>query len=259
MRPINFQNFKNRSIIIRTNYGDDSIALIQWAYEAGLKNLRVVYTDTGWAALEWQERVNRGAAYAKGLSFETITIAPKIRFDEAVLGRGSFPSHEFQWCTSFLKGLPFLEWLDTIDLNCEAVIMMAKRRSTVPNQVIPEWIEHCEFHNDRTVWHPLVEVDDNERNALLERAGFTPLNHRSLECEPCVNSSLADLARMHPEDVEKVEKLEAEMKSTLFSSKDFGDEGIRLQVKWAKEHSPKGNNYHPLFYRGCGNHFGCGL
>jgi 3'-phosphoadenosine 5'-phosphosulfate sulfotransferase (PAPS reductase)/FAD synthetase len=257
MNPVDLK----RKYIIRTNYGDDSIALTQWAYEAGFKNLRVVYTDTGFAAARFQERIHKGKEHIQRLGFEAVTITSKIRFDEAVLGRRAFPSHEIQWCTSFLKGLPFLEWLDSVDLNCEAVIMMAKRQSTVPNQVIPECIEHCEFHNERAVWHPLIEINDDERNALLERAGVTPLNHRSLECEPCVNSNVADLARMQPEEIDKLEALESELNTSLFSAEDFGAKGIRLQVKWAKENTtPQGKKgYHSLFYRGCGNHFGCGL
>jgi len=36
--------------VIFASYGNDSIALIQWAHEHNLKNVTVAYSDTGWAA-----------------------------------------------------------------------------------------------------------------------------------------------------------------------------------------------------------------
>ena len=43
--------------IIKSSYGNDSIALIQWAHERGLQNVAVLYNDTGWADPAWIGRV----------------------------------------------------------------------------------------------------------------------------------------------------------------------------------------------------------
>lgn len=274
-----------KPLVIRTQYGDDSIALVQWAYEKKLPNVQVVYADTGFAAESWEERIKLGEAHANRCGFLTTRIISPISFPDAIKGRGEFPSSKFQWCSTLLKGLPFLDWLDTWDIHCNAIIMIAKRKEAASaHGSLSEWIEKCEFHNHRTVWHAILEVNDKERDALLTRAGFKPLNHRSLECEPCVNSTPEDLARLHPMDCEKIDRLEQALSASLFS------EEIRLTVKQAKamsqpktdkDNKNKGNKsqenknnenkenkenkkekkpqYLDLFYRGCGNPFGCGL
>lgn len=234
-----------RPLYIRTQYGDESIALVQWAYEAGL-SATVVYVDTGWAAESWQQRIQLGEAHAKACGFKTLRIVSEITFADAVIGRGEFPSSKFQWCSALLKGLPFVDWLETVDTAGHAVILIAKRAAAaLAHAALPEWIEPCQFHGDRTVWHPMLAVIDAERDALLERAGFVPLNHRSLECEPCVNSTESDLERFNynHNDKQRLVELEQELGSSW---------------KW-KPALPVPEKYLDLFYRGCGNHFGCGL
>ena len=48
--------------VVFASYGNDSIALIQWVYERRLKNVAVVYSDTGWAADWWPARVKKAEA-----------------------------------------------------------------------------------------------------------------------------------------------------------------------------------------------------
>jgi hypothetical protein len=251
---------QDRPLIIRSQYGDDSIALVQWAYDNKLENVQVVYVDTGFAAEKWKERIERGEEHARKCGFQPVRIVSSISFAEAVKGRGEFPSSKFQWCSALLKGLPFLDWLEGWDLKCNAILLIAKRKgAATAHETLPEWIEKCEFHNHRTVWHAILNVDKHERNGLLDRAGFEPLNHRSLECEPCVNSSLEDLARLNTQDYDRIKTLEQTMPTTLFT------EAIDLTVERAKTTVNKPNQprikdkYLDLFYRGCGNHFGCGL
>lgn len=234
-----------RPLFIRTQYGDDSIALVQWVFEAGL-SAQVVYIDTGWAATTWQDRIQRGEEHAKNCGFEVQRLLSEITFVDAVIGRQAFPSAKFQWCAGLLKGLVFLDYLERVDLQGSAVILLAKRKAaTLAHAKLLEWIDPCQYHGDRTVWHPMIEVSDVERNALLERAGFSPLGHRSLECEPCPNSTKADWKRMHAEDRERLLSLE----------QDSG-------VLWGRDREQEPEDpeqYLDLFYRGCGNQFGCGL
>lgn len=58
--------------VIFASYGNDSIALIQWAHERGLRNVWCVFNDTGWA-LDWwiNERVPKGEALAQTYGFKT--------------------------------------------------------------------------------------------------------------------------------------------------------------------------------------------
>src|SRR5258708_4057588 len=107
-------------LVIRSNYGNDSIALIEairerQALEPHFKKIYVVYIDTGWAAVKWQERVAKSEKFVKQCGFEAIHLKAKVSFPELVIDRTSFPSTKFQWCAGFLKGLPLLEWLDEHD------------------------------------------------------------------------------------------------------------------------------------------------
>ena len=45
--------------VIFASYGNDSIALIQWAHERGLTDVAVAYSDTGRAAPWWPDRVEQ--------------------------------------------------------------------------------------------------------------------------------------------------------------------------------------------------------
>ena len=49
--------------VIFASYGNDSIALIQWAHERGLQGVHVAYSDTGWAAPWWAARVEQAHRY----------------------------------------------------------------------------------------------------------------------------------------------------------------------------------------------------
>jgi len=51
---------------IFASYGNDSIALIQWAYEKQLKNVAVIHSDTGWASPTWEERVTKAEQWVEG-------------------------------------------------------------------------------------------------------------------------------------------------------------------------------------------------
>ena len=45
--------------VIRASYGNDSIALIQWAREECLTDVVVLYSDTGWSRAWWARRVEQ--------------------------------------------------------------------------------------------------------------------------------------------------------------------------------------------------------
>lgn len=259
-----FKEFKDLPpLVIRSNYGDDSIALVQWAFEAKLKQVEVITIDTGFAAEEFESRKQLGEEHARRCGFKTRTIISPISFAAAVKGRGEFPSAKFQWCSALLKGLPFLDWLDTWDPYCKAIILIAKRKAAAKaHATLTEWIDRCEFHNNRTVWHSIWNLETNERDALLERAGFSPLSHRTLECHPCVNSTDFDLLRLSERDIQKVRELEKDLGTCFFSnpSELSIDELIRLTKENIQNlEQQKEEHYLDLFYRGCGNPYGCGI
>lgn len=239
--------------VISGNYGNDTIAAIQWAKESALASVVVVSIDTGWAAPSWPERVSKAEFFVKQCGYNTIRLIAAVTFAELVRDRKEFPTLNFTWCAGLLKGLPLLEWLDDVDPQCEATIIIGKRRaSSHANLRLPEFIEDSEYHGGRRVWSPLYLHDNSQRDALITRAGFPILAHPSLECEPCVVSQAADLAQLSEQSIAKVAALENALGMPMFSS-SVG--GIAQRVQQAKENPC---DEQALVAR-CGMPFGCGL
>ena len=243
--------------VISSSYGNDSVALIQWAYEHKLANVTVVYCDTGWAAPWWPQRVIDGERLARGYGYQTVQ-CKSIGMHALVRMKKGWPGNGQQFCTAHLKGVPFLEWVDVADPTREAIILIGKRRAESERRKdTPEFIERSEHHGDRKVWHPLYAHTDYERNELLARAGFTPLAHRSLECNPCVNSNRSDFIRLTDGEIERVNDLEAEIGKPMFRPKRFNAMGIHGVVVWAK----KGRDRASIDDEeaDCASLFGCGV
>ena len=240
--------------IIFGNYGNHTIALMQWAYEQQLENLTVVSIDTQWAAAEWQERTIQGEILAKSLGFQAIRLPAKPTFQNLMRDRKEFPTQKFKWCAGFLKILPLLNWLDIEDPQCETVVIMGKRRKdSRANHDLPEFIAEYDHFGMRKVWYPLYNCEDKKFHDLIQHAGFRFLPHRSLECDPCVYNTYADFQRMTENTIAKTESLENEMGKTMFV------QPIRDMVQSARaSDSVKPQNSHELFDMGCGSSFACG-
>jgi 3'-phosphoadenosine 5'-phosphosulfate sulfotransferase (PAPS reductase)/FAD synthetase len=243
--------------VISSSYGNDSVALIQWAHEVGLQDVRVVYCDTGWSAPWWPQRVLKGEALAMDYGFTTLQ-CKSLGMAELVRMKKGWPGNGQQFCTAHLKGLPFLQWIDEADPECKATVLIGKRRAeSEKRKDTPEFIEASEHHGGRKIWHPLYKHTDEERNALLERAGFDPLPHRSLECNPCVNANRGDFMRLTAGEIERVNDLEAEIGKPMFRPKRFNSLGIHGVIRWAKDGRNRGSIDEEESE--CASLFGCGV
>jgi len=240
--------------VIRSNYGNNSLALIQWAYEQQLENVTVCYVDTGWAGEGWLDYVTRCEAYVQGLGFQVKHLQSRLPFADLMITKNGFPTQRFQWCSLHLKGISLLQWLEVLDPTEQAQVLIAKR--SAEHGVIEEFIDCCEYHGDRKVWHPLHRMTDQQRNALITRAGFDRLDTPSLECLPCINSRVTQLRALASSDIEKTEELEEDLDTPFFlPERCDGAEGIRNVVNWAKQADDHALN--PKF--GCSFSFGCGV
>jgi len=231
---------KSRLTVISTSYGNDSIALIQWAKEEGFTNVHTVFVDTGWSAEGWLERVRVCEEWVKDIGFTPHHIVPPVQFEELMLSRKGFPNQRYQWCSAFLKGIPLLEWVDEFDPECQAIQMIGKRREESNERATtPEWIINSEYHGGRIVRHPLYLHTEEMRDALVIRAGFEVLPHRSQECAPCVNANRGDFLLLTEREIQRVEWLEFDVEKLMFRpKKHMGATGIRQIIKWAQ--SPRG-------------------
>lgn len=230
-------------IIASVSWGNDSIALVQWLHEAGRVDVACVYADTGWASVEWPARVERGEALAASYAFATHRVG-SVGFVELARSRKSFPRNGLQFCTSDLKVAPITAFLASVDPDGEATVAIGIRREeSARRSQWPEFIAESPRHGGRDAWFPLVRVVATERDALLRRAGFEPLPHRSRECSPCINSNRADLRLLTPARVDEIEAIEASMgvtskgkPRTLFRPyRHGGAVGIREVVRWAND------------------------
>lgn len=241
--------------VILGNYGNGTIALIQWAKHQQLQDVTVVNVDTGWAAARWQQRIAAGQRLALSYGFQVETITSEPNFVDLMRQRKEFPSSKFQWCSSTLKGLALLDWLDDKDPGCEAKILVGKTRfSSRANRQLAEHIEESEFFDDRTLWHPLVHETEQSFHELITETGLSLLPHRSLECDPCINSTCFDLQQLRAEDLNKAQKLEQEV------GKSFYPQGHIAQLAQEAKQQPPANNAHYLeaFDKGCSSPFACG-
>lgn len=240
--------------VIFSSYGNDSVALIQWAHEQGLENVVVVYSDTGWAAKMWAERVEKMEAWVRSLGF-VASRTTSIGFRGLAFEKKAFPTQMYQWCSYRLKIEPGERWLAQNDPDCRAVCLVGVRREESQDRAsFPAYLLASNSHGGRVMIAPMAEWTEETRNTFLAKAGVEPLPHRSMECSPCINANKDDLKVTAEDDVQKAEDLEAELhdqfgltrngkRRTIFRPhRCMGAVGVREVVKWAK--SPRGK-YRP--------------
>jgi len=242
--------------ILRSNYSNNSLALIQWAHEQQLENVTIIYIDTGLSGAGWLDCVALGEQLARAKGFNTVHIKAPKPFADLMLMKQGFPTRRYQWCSLHLKGIPFLNWAEQHDPQSSATVLLPRLNADQNSEsTASEFIDCCEFHGNRKVWQPLCNLTLAARDQLLQRAGLEPLPHSSLECAPCINSTVAMLQRLTPDEVEKVAELEDDLEAPLFNPDDCDRAlGIFEVVEWARS-----ANDNALQYRfGCSAAFGCG-
>lgn len=246
--------------VISSSYGNDSVAMIQWAKEQSLQDVLVVFVDTGWAAPGWLDRVKRMEKWVQSLGFAVVHLKSPTEFEELMVLKKGFPSQRYQWCSGTLKGLPFLQWIDETDKECQAVVMIGKRREESQERAdTPEFVEASDYHGGRKIWHPLYLHTELMRNELLERAGIPVLPHRSKECSPCINANRDDMRQLTEEDIARVEALEAKVGKTMFRPKRHGGaKGIRKVIAWAYAERGQYNNRQEQMFSQCSSGY-CGF
>ena len=231
--------------IIFSSYGNDSVALIQWAIENKITNISVIYNDTGWAEDSWYKRVEAGEAYCQSHGVKTYRTSSE-GMEALVRRKKGWPmcAGPMQFCTMYLKKEPAQRLLDEIDPNGEAVCMTAIRREESQNRANhPEEVEESESHGGRTLWSPLVNVKEKERDDLVNKTTLPVLPHRSRECFPCICSNRTDLRDVTEARVDFIENIEQEMGFTkngkprvMFRPyRHQGAIGIREVMKWANK------------------------
>ncbi|WP_233343654.1 phosphoadenosine phosphosulfate reductase family protein [Burkholderia cepacia] len=245
--------------VISASYGNDSIATIQWAREREMRDVVVVFIDTGWSKPGWLDRVAMSMKWVEGLGFEAVIIRPTVQFEDLIRMKKGFPSQRFQWCSGMLKGVPFLTWIDDRDPQRTATVIIGKRREESEERAnTPEFIEQSEYHGDRRVWHPLYMHTEAQRNELIARAGFEVLPHRSKECSPCINANKADIRDLSQWEIDRLKRLETDVGKPMFRAKKHGGaNGIEQVIQWSFSRPGKYDSRQEPLFNGCSSGY-CG-
>ncbi len=224
--------------VIFCSYGNDSIALIQWASEQQLSGVAVVFTDTGWAADGWMERVEKAEAWARSLGFVPHRTA-SIGFRQLARDKKGFPTQRYQWCSYILKIEPGMRWLAENDPDARAVCLIGVRREESEGRAdFPAYLLNSANHGGRVMVAPFVDFDAEQRDALIRRAGYEVLPHRSRECK-CINSNRRDMQRFTDADWAEIRDAEAEIGKPMYRPKrHMGARGADEVRRWAN--SPRG-------------------
>ena len=239
-----FQARLTRMYFLFASMGNDSIALIKYF---GMKwrngEVHVLYTNTGWASEEWPARVEKGFALARHYGFDCVELFSEGMESLVLRKKGwPMPASNMQFCTGELKIRPAMNYMDTVDPKREWICVNGVRRAESANRSdTPLWVESSERHGGRTLWSPLAMHTDEQRNQLLEHAGFGVLPHRSRECFPCISGKRETLRDLTEAKLVQIEGIEQRMGNTskgkprsMFRPyRHMGATGIREVKAWA--------------------------
>lgn len=197
--------------LIFASYGNDSIALIQWAHERGLPGVHVAYSDTGWAAQWWPQRVEQAEAWVRSLGFTPHRIASE-GMEALVMRKKAWPrggGGKYQFCTEALKKEPARAWLALNDPQGETTCLTGVRREESENRRdAPEHVLASDDHGGRELWQPLVRHTETMRDELVRKTPMPLLPFRSKECWPCVNVRKQELKLLDDEARNRVHVIE---------------------------------------------------
>lgn len=210
--------------------------MLQDMAERGLTDVAVVYSDTGWASEAWAQRVLDGEAWVASKGWTPVRVG-SVGFEQNVLDQtetGMFPTRLRKHCTKYLKILPFLKWANEVDPDKRALVCVGVRRAESPARAKhPAFLP--EKDDGRHVWHPLIDYSDADRDAMINKTPFPILDHRSDECEVCINATRPDLRRASDRAIDRIDALERKVGRPMFNpAKYAGADGIREVRRWAE-------------------------
>jgi 3'-phosphoadenosine 5'-phosphosulfate sulfotransferase (PAPS reductase)/FAD synthetase len=235
----------SKTFIAFTSGGNDSVAMLQLLIEEKLPQTdRVIalYTNTGWAAPYWAERIERISSWLSGQGIIHVELQTKgfenlVRTEGNRKGEppGRFPTGKEKFCTRQLKILPAQQWLNSLDPEGQFICCVGVRRAESERRAhAPAFIPRSENHGGRSCWHPLVEATDETRNVFVSRTPIDLLDHRSDECEPCIFATRADLRRVGDPKVATIKAIEEDTGKTMFRPAAYaGARGMGEIMKWA--------------------------
>ncbi len=235
--------------IIFGNFGNETIALIQWAHQQALRQVKIIHVETGWSEPMWEKRVQKGRILAESYGFESIALKPVKTFAELLQEKGSFPNPKFQWCATLLKGVTINHWLNEHDPYGKFTIYL-------PHTSKPQDISTAQnLYGERELDYPLSTLKLTTMKTLVADTDFPWLTHRSLECAPCIHSNRQDFQAISLQSIRKVVRMEKNIKTCMFPTTGVHQQHLIAHLRQQKKNQPK-TSYATI---GCGSNWACGM
>lgn len=238
--------------VIFCSGGNDSVALMQYMIERNERDCIVLYNKTAWEMPGWMDRIKEIQIHVESIGWK-FAITESEGFENMVQRKKGFPmaACNMSFCTQNLKTFPTLAWLQENDPEKRFECYAGIRREESQHRAKHPEMKCDSLYEYRLRKFPIVHMQEEERNQLVERFGFDVLPHGSMECFPCINANRRDLRLLseYPDRIALIERLEKKMGYTIKGHpkvmfrpyRHMGAAGIREVVKWALSEHGKYN------------------
>jgi len=220
--------------IISFSGGKDSTALILWAFE-NLKEFEVIFCDTGWEnkiTYDYIQHINETLLRDKLIVLKS---SKYEGFADMSIKRKRVPSSKVRFCTIELKLNPVVEYIQDKLNGFEVHLYNGIRADESASRSKMKTKEFDGDHFGTWIHRPLLNYSSEEIFNLHKKYNIEPnplykLGFSRVGCMPCVMARLNEVKRMaklFPEDIQKIRDLEGELGTTFFAADKIPDRFLK--------------------------------
>lgn len=211
--------------LISFSGGKDSTAIILWAKE-NLSDFDVIFCDTNWEnqlTYDYIDHINKSLLNDKLIVLKS---SKYEGFADMCIKKGRAPSVKARFCTEVLKLNPVVEYVHDKLNDFEVHLYNGVRRDESHSRSKMKEMEFDSKHFKSWIHRPLLtwsvdDVFDIHKKHNVEPNPLYKLGFGRVGCMPCImsrNSEIKLIAKLFPEDVDKVRILEKQVGRTFFGS-----------------------------------------
>lgn len=224
-------------VVLSVSGGKDSTAAGLWLLEQGI-DFEAVHMDTGWEHPATDEYVREVLPRVLGRPVRILRSAGGGMVDW-IRRKAMFPSRTRRFCTSELKVITFINFIDSDNEDDEVVNVVGIRaEESAARAKLPERESAMDLGCE--VWRPLLHWTFEDVVAIHQRHGVVPnqlyfMGASRVGCWPCIFARKAEIrmiADLDPDRIDLIRALEAE-----------------LEVAAAARYAARGETFESLGYR----------
>lgn len=195
----------NRKVVASISGGRDSAAMSLYLAELGVEHTRI-FADTGWEHRLTYEYLRGDLTRALG---PIVEVRGDMLFKDLVRHKRIFPDRTKRFCTTELKVIPILRFIDALDEDVVNTIGI-RRAESEKRSTVTEWDDSSVLGCE--VWRPLVEWSEHDVAAIHRRHGLrmNPLyamGASRVGCWPCIHARQSEIVLVADMDQERVAEL----------------------------------------------------